>query len=207
MRNPCRVATAWLAALGIDAPDDQPAIAACDETERSVVRRQVATGVGCVPTTSVGRLFDVVASLLGVRHRVEFEAQAAIELEALAATTAAVSLRLPVDRGVFDTGQLVRDLLDAQQRGVAAAELAAAFHHAIARAVADAVESVAARIGRRRVALTGGVFQNALLHGLTVSLLTDAGHEVLTHRLVPANDGGLSLGQAVVAARTQWGGG
>ena len=129
----------------------------------------------------------------------EFEAQAAIELEALAATTAAVSLRLPVDRGVFDTGQLVRDLLDAQQRGVAAAELAAAFHHAIARAVADAVESVAARIGRRRVALTGGVFQNALLLSATRHLLEEDGFRVLCHRRLPPNDGGLSVGQAWVA--------
>ncbi|MEM9747024.1 MAG: carbamoyltransferase HypF [Actinomycetota bacterium] len=204
VRNPCRIAVAWLTELGIPLTDDIPAVASCDDTERSVVPRQVVRDVGCVPTTSMGRLFDVVSSLLGVRHRVGYEAQAAIELEHLAAAGVvgraplSFDLREPTESGspiVIDPTPLLRDLVDGVRSGVEPADLAIAFHVAVADLVAELADRLAAG---RPVALSGGVFQNALLTRLVRRRLT--GHDVLTHRLVPPNDGGLSLGQAAVTA-------
>jgi hydrogenase maturation protein HypF len=202
VRNPCRIALAYLTALGIPLDDRLAAVAACDSVERSVVPRQVERGVGCVPTTSMGRLFDVVSSLLGVRHRVSYEAQAAIELEHLAedGDPSRVELRFRVLRtpggpDVVDPGPVLSALVEYLLAGTPPADLAAAFHHA----VADVVGRVAdRRADGRPVALTGGTFQNALLTRLVRERL--GGHDVLTHRLVPPNDGGLSLGQAVIAA-------
>ena len=206
VRNPCRVALAWLHALRIDAGSEVPSVAACDETERAVVHHQVDRGLGCVSTTSVGRLFDVVASLLGVRQRAGYEAQAAMELEARAERGRAGAARLTFslgDDGVIDPTPLLAALVTAASASRPAVDdLALAFHQALADVVAASVSRVAAGRGRLPVALTGGVFQNAIVTTLTRRRLEDEGHVVLTHRLVPPNDGGLSLGQAVVAGRT-----
>lgn len=206
VRNPCRVAVAWLHALGIDAGADVPSIAACDDPERAVVRRQVDQDLGCIPTTSVGRLFDVVASVLGVCQRAGYEAQAAMELEARAeqGRTGAARLTFALgEDGVIDPAPLLADLVTAMSAGRPAVDdLALAFHHALADVVAASVARVTAGRGGLPVALTGGVFQNAIVTTLTRRRLEAEGHVVLTHRLVPPNDGGLSLGQAVVAGRT-----
>lgn len=203
VRNPCRIAVAYLTALGMPLDPALPAVAACDDVELGVVRRQVERAIGCVPTTSMGRLFDVVASLLGVRHRVGYEAQAAIELEALAEHGAAGAVELAFDfgaDGVVDVRGMLTDLTDGVLAGTPAADLALAFHVA----VADVVAALARFVRDTRdydgpVALTGGVFQNALLARLARERLAHAGFAVLTHRVVPPNDGGLSLGQAVIA--------
>mgnify|MGYP003343480448 CR=1 FL=1 len=163
--------------------------------------RQVESGVGCVPTSSMGRLFDVVASVLDLRHRVDYEAQAAIELEAAAATgpSAAIELDFGVADGVIDPRPLLAGLVRGVRSGATASDLALAFHHAIVRAMVRVAEELRERTGIGRVGLTGGVFQNALLSAAARTSLEASGFEVLTHRLVPPNDGGLSLGQAVIA--------
>ena len=198
IRNPCRTAVAYLSAIGIELDPVIPAVAACDEVERNVVARQVERNVGCIPSTSMGRLFDAIASLLGVRHRVTYEAQAAIELEALATTAAdPVALSFDVCDGVADPRPLIAALVDDLAVGAPTPALALGFHHAVADMVRHLVESTRGDVDT--VALTGGVFQNALLTGLTRRKLDPIGVRVLTHRLVPPNDGGLALGQAVVA--------
>ncbi len=202
VRNPCRIALAALVSWGIPCDERIPSFAACDATERAVVTRQVERGFGCVPTTSMGRLFDVVASLLGVRHRITYEAQAAIELEALAETHRGEPLPLAFQvlaDGTIDSRVVIADLVTGLGAGQLAAALAFSFHAAAAAMVRDVAirhreEGYGGPIG-----LTGGVFQNSLLTGLTRRALNAAGFEVLTHRLLPANDGGLSLGQAVIA--------
>jgi hydrogenase maturation protein HypF len=151
----------------------------------------------------MGRLFDAVASLLGVRHRITYEAQAAIELEILAeaAGSQSAELTLPVGaHGVIDHRPLIRALAAEVAAGIPAAVLARAFHLAVAGAVTEAADRVARRTGVRTVGLTGGVFQNVLLAGLCRTGLEARGLEVLTHHLVPPNDGGLALGQAAIAA-------
>ena len=197
VRNPFRVALALLQAAGLD--DGGWAPAGIPAGELAVVRGQLGSGAGCVQTSSVGRLFDGVASLLEVRHRVTYEAQAAIELEALArSATRPVRLEMSADAGVLHLSELVAGLVQGRRRGAAPADLAAGFHDALARATAKLVIALAAERGVGTIGLTGGVFQNRLLHVGLAQLLRAAGLEVLTHRQVPANDGGLALGQAVI---------
>ena len=156
-----------------------------------------------MPCTSMGRLFDAVASLLGVRHKIDYEGQAAIELEVLAASAAAAAPALRVDVGAdgrLDPTGMVTALVAALRDGADPAALAAAFHAAIADAVAEVVGAVAGEV--RLVGLTGGVFQNVLLLRACRQRLEDAGFTVLIHHRVPPNDGGLALGQAAVSVLT-----
>lgn len=207
VRNPARVALALLHEAGSTEIDDLPCTQAMPAAERRLIASQLASGVSCVRTTSMGRLFDGVASLLGVRHRVSYEAQAAIELEALARTAArAAPLTMDVEDGQLRLGALLSGLTAGLRAGVAVPELALGFHHALAAATADLAAGVAgacdpdsgANAGTRAVGLTGGVFQNRiLLHTLRTDLRS-RGFAVFTHHRVPSNDGGLSLGQAVL---------
>ena len=211
VRNPCRIALAYLSALHVPLDDTIPALAACDPVERRVVERQVSRAVHCVPTTSMGRLFDAIASLVGIRHRIGYEAQAAIELEAHALDAEADGrpvphLRFGTGAGAFDPEPVIRAVVDEVLAGTDSATVALAFHIAVAAAVGDVCTQVRDRRGHGTVALTGGVFQNALLVRLTRSALRERGFAdtaVLTHRRVPPNDGGLSLGQAVIAGRVR----
>lgn len=205
VRNPWRMALSQLWMADIDWTPDLAPVAAATDDELRLTRSQLETGTGCVPCSSVGRLFDAVASLLGVRHRIDYEGQAAIELEALAESAGrqpgrhGPSLPLAVRAdGVIDPVPMVQTMVAALYAGTPRAVLAAAFHHAVAVAVADVVTRVAGTT--RLVGLTGGVFQNVLLLCACRDLLRRNGFEVLTHHTVPPNDGGLALGQAAVSA-------
>ncbi|MEO8816544.1 MAG: carbamoyltransferase HypF [Mycobacterium sp.] len=206
VRNPWRMALSQLWTAGVEWTPDLPPVAAASTAELRATRSQLDTGVGCVPCSSMGRLFDAVASLLGVRHRIDYEGQAAIELEVLADSagadgTDAGRLRLNVgDDGVIDPVGMIRALVAALQAGVSPAVLAAAFHEAVATAVAEVVTEFAGTV--RLAGLTGGVFQNVLLLRACRQRLQQRGFEVLTHRTVPPNDGGLALGQAAVSVLT-----
>lgn len=162
-----------------------------------------------ITSSSMGRLFDAVSSLAGVRHVSAYEAQAAIELEALAARANGPDVAARGYRfGLVDTdglieldpGPVLRDIVDDIAAGVPAAVIAARFHDAVAGAVLAVVRRGRDDTGTSTVALSGGVFQNVRLLDRVVTLLATDGFRVLTHRLVPPNDGGLSLGQAVCAA-------
>ncbi|BBX97489.1 carbamoyltransferase HypF [Mycobacterium lacus] len=200
VRNPWRVALSALWMADIDWTPDLAPVAAATPDELRLTRSQLESGVGCVPCSSMGRLFDAVASLLGVRHRIDYEGQAAIELEALADSAPGrpgPSLPLTVRAdGVIDPATLVQTLVSALRAGTPPVLLAAAFHRAVADAVAKVVGQVAGEV--RLVGLTGGVFQNVLLLRACRERLRLAGFDVLTHHTVPPNDGGLALGQAVV---------
>jgi hydrogenase maturation protein HypF len=204
VRNPWRMALSHLWVAGIDWTPDLAPVAAATEDELRLTRSQLESGAGCVPCSSVGRLFDAVASLLGVRHRIDYEGQAAIELEALAESALhdpAPSLPLTVRAdGVIDPTTMVQTMVAARYAGTRPALLAAAFHEAIADAVAKVVGHVAGPV--RLVGLTGGVFQNVLLLRACRTRLQRNGFEVLTHHTVPPNDGGLALGQAAISMLT-----
>ena len=148
----------------------------------------------------MGRLFDAVASLLGVCQQVSYEGQAAVELEHLARHGRPVPLEFGVDAGLIDPVPLIAGIVAGLRGGAEKADLAAGFHQAVVRATAEAARSCAEDAGIGVIGLTGGVFANRiLLAGLRKSLV-NSGYEVLTHRIVPCNDGGLALGQAAVAA-------
>ncbi|MET4612521.1 hydrogenase maturation protein HypF [Rhodococcus sp. PvR044] len=199
VRNPARVALSLLHEAGIGEVDDLPCTRALAAAERLLVASQLSSGAGAVRTTSVGRLFDGVSSLLGVCHRVSYEAQAAIELEALARQAGRPApLTMAIDGGQLRLDALLTGLVAGLRRGESAASLALGFHHALATATAALALRIADRTGTGTVGLTGGVFQNRLLLSLLRTRLQGNGVEVLTHQRVPANDGGLSLGQAVL---------
>ena len=204
VRNPWRMALSQLWIAGIDWTSDLHPVTAATPAELRLTRSQLKSGTGCVPCSSMGRLFDAVASLLGVRHRIDYEGQAAIELEALAESmgdTAGPELRLAVrPDGVIDPADMLRMMVSALRAGVLPAVLAAGFHQAVAVAVVEAVKMLAGPV--RLVGLTGGVFQNVLLLRGCRQRLQRAGFEVLTHQMVPPNDGGLALGQAAISVLT-----
>jgi hydrogenase maturation protein HypF len=197
--RPYRMALAHLWAAGITWEADLPPVAACPADERRVLRQQLETGLGCVPTSSIGRLFDAVSALTGVRQVVAYEAQAAIELEGLARGVdgGAGSYTFGIDRSrspaLMDPTPVVHAVVRDQRDGLPAAVIGARFHCA----VADLVVELACQEGEasQTVALSGGVFQNALLLHLTLKRLQTNGFNVITHRRVPPNDGGIALGQ------------
>ncbi|MCS0604864.1 carbamoyltransferase HypF [Streptomyces sp. LP11] len=203
--NPCRLALARLWAAGLPWDPDLPSTAACSDVERAVLRRQLERQVACAPTSSAGRLFDAVASLLGLCHRAAYEAQAALELEAAAAEgwhadSGAHPFGISEGHGVpWEFTPPLAALLADLRRGTPAPVLAARFHRGLARAVAGICRRARTATGLTTVALTGGVFANALLEEEATALLAGDGFTVLRHREVPPNDGGLALGQLMVA--------
>ncbi|MDI1457185.1 Sua5/YciO/YrdC/YwlC family protein, partial [Streptomyces sp. ATE26] len=201
--NPCRLALARLWAAGLPWEPDLPSLLACTEGELFVLRQQLERDVACVPTSSMGRLFDAVSSLAGVCHRAAYEAQAALELEAAAAVaweadTAAYPFRFGAGHRM-DPAPLLEALLADRRRGTPAPVLAARFHRGVARAVAEVCRRARRSARLSTVALTGGVFANGLLEEECAALLATDGFTVLRHREVPPNDGGLALGQLMVA--------
>jgi hydrogenase maturation protein HypF len=154
------------------------------------------------PTSSLGRLFDAVAALLGVRLVVEYEGQAAIELEAQAEPVQTV-YPFTIVAGVpaiLDVRPAIRAIVGDVQRGVSIAQIAGRFHNTVAELLAMGCEEVRQQRGVNTVALSGGVFQNRLLLERLLHRLQSSSFQVYINRLVPPNDGGLSLGQAAIAA-------
>jgi hydrogenase maturation protein HypF len=160
------------------------------------VRQLLARDIACPPTTSAGRLFDAAAGLLGVSHRQSFEGEAAMRLEALAATTSVLPGGWQIRDGVLDVLPLLGRLAD----GIAPADGAALFHGTLIAALTDWAATAAAKRGLGMVALGGGCFVNRVLTEGLVAGLAAHGLTALVARAVPPNDGGLSLGQAFVAA-------
>ena len=160
-------------------------------------------GVNSPPTSSAGRLFDAAAAVLGVRDAINYEGQAAVELEQLAdpAETGAYPAALEAGHPFQARGSdLLHGVIDDLTSGVPAPVIAARFHHGVAALIEAGCLAMRDRYGLDAVALSGGVFQNLLLLHATVSRLEARGFRVLVHSRVPCNDGGISLGQAVVAA-------
>jgi hydrogenase maturation protein HypF len=164
------------------------------------LRRMVATRTNSPETSSMGRLFDAVSSLLGVRSQVNYEGQAAIELEAMADSSSAEGYEFGIGGdGIVDARGVIRNAVEDLLNGTSPPVVSAKFHFAVARLIVSIAENI--RIERKlsRVALSGGVFQNLLLLERTLEMLRASGFQVFTHSRVPTNDGGISLGQAAVA--------
>jgi hydrogenase maturation protein HypF len=216
IRAPWRTALALVAELeGAEGAAAHPALAATgvDAAERRGVARLLARNVRSPWTSSAGRLFDGVAALAGLGARSSFEGEAAMALEFAAGDASGAgnggfelidSPAPPVlapfqrprgDLVELDWRPLVAALLAARAAGAGATEIAARFHSALARAAV----ALARRFDVRRVGLTGGCFQNRRLTTELAARLSATGREVLVHREVPANDGGIALGQAAVA--------
>ncbi|MBB6471065.1 carbamoyltransferase HypF [Sphaerisporangium rubeum] len=196
IRQPWRMAAAYLDAAYDGRPPEE---LATDDRWHDVLTL-ARTGLASPLTSSAGRLFDAVSALLGVRHAVTYEGQAAVELERLADPAERGTYQATVTPGGVRGADLVRAAADDLLSGVPREVIAARFHNAVTGLVVRRCEALRETSGLTTVALSGGVFQNMLLLDRTVTGLSAAGFRVLTHRRIPANDGGISLGQAVVAA-------
>jgi hydrogenase maturation protein HypF len=202
VREPFRMALAHLAHAGVGWNPALPSVAAATDVEQRIIARQIERGVNAPPTSSMGRLFDAVASLVGVRHRARYEAQAAIELEALVAPGEHGAYPIEVDAGepaIIDPAPVIRGIVQDLEDAVAVPIIAARFHASVAAMIVDVSRRVRDRTGLGRVVLSGGVFQNVALLERARRTLAAAGFEVFSHRRVPSNDGGIALGQAAVA--------
>jgi hydrogenase maturation protein HypF len=157
-------------------------------------------GMNSPLTSSAGRLFDAVSAILGLRDVVTYEGQAAIELEQTADPMERGTYAVPVSGPVVDVPLLIRALVEDLRAGVTVPVIAARFHNALADVVLAVCQRLRDEHDLSTVALSGGVFQNSLLMTGVLDRLEHHGFEVLTHRQVPCNDGGISLGQAAVAA-------
>jgi len=200
VRRPYRMALTHLWAAGIPWKPGIAPVDACPTEERRVLRTQLERNINTVPTSSMGRLFDAVSSLAGICHEATYEAQAAIELEALVDATETGVYRFGYDGTTIDAGPVLRALLGDLDDGVPVGVVAARFHRAVAEMIGDVAGRLHDETGLGTVGLSGGVFQNTILATMARQRLERDGFTVLTHRLVPPNDGGLALGQAVIAA-------
>jgi len=166
---------------------------------------QVSRGINAPLTSSAGRLFDGVAALIGLRNQIDYEAQAAVELEMAARGADPSGPPYPFElsqeggKQVVRLGGLFSALLGELRAGTPQAEMSARFHRTVATIIAESCRHFSRKTGVQRVVLSGGVFQNRLLLGLTRGYLEQRGLGVFTHKEIPCNDGGISLGQAVIA--------
>ena len=211
IKEPWRMALSWLHTAGIAWDENLPPLqfaasrarrdSTLQESPIDILRHQLESGLNSPPTSSMGRLFDAVSALVGIRSTVNYEAQAAIELEALADPDeqGAYPLILEADQTINPApmfAQIIADL----HAGTEPAIIAARFHRGLADMIVALCLTMRSDYQISRVALSGGVWQNMTLLNRTNALLQEEGFEVLIHEKVPANDGGIALGQAAVAA-------
>ncbi|HSO13511.1 MAG TPA: carbamoyltransferase HypF, partial [Anaerolineales bacterium] len=200
IKRPARTALALLWSLGLDWDENLAPIKEFCAEDQVAMRVQLEKKINTPMTSSMGRLFDAAAALAGVRQKVNYEGQAAIEFEALVdeAETGTYPFGLNQDqvqaRGVVEA--LIKDVM----AGVPTPKISARFHNGLAESVRETVKKISGDTGIRSVVLSGGVWQNITLLRRTLSLLQSDGFVVYIHREVPTNDGGLSLGQAAIAA-------
>ena len=206
--RPSRSALAQLFRYSIPWDETLQCVLTLSKTDKRLLETQLTKGIQCVETSSMGRLFDAIASLLSIRQEIHYEGQAAIELERISADAfATVSHALEPFAYCWDKngcwelncGDLLREVIEHWQSGVAPGLIGAMFHETISQATLDICLRARSETGINIAGLTGGVFQNALLSKLIKTRLEQNGFQLLTHRLVPPNDAGISLGQAVLA--------
>jgi hydrogenase maturation protein HypF len=201
VHQPWRLAWAWLDRLGVE-PGSLPSLQQTISPEEGrVVLQQIEKGINAPLTSSMGRLFDAAAALCGVRHTVNYEAQAAIEFEALIDPDEQGHYPFEIGARQVDPSPLFRSMVQDLQSRVATGKIAARFHRAVEKMAVEVCEEIRTRTSVSIIALSGGVWQNMHLLNGTVKALRASGFTVYTHREVPTNDGGICLGQAVVALR------
>jgi hydrogenase maturation protein HypF len=210
VREPRRTAVGLLYAIFGDELFNMKGIKsleAFEAKERIILKQVLNQGINCPITSSAGRLFDAIASLLDIRHINGFSGQAAMMLgfkAEEAATEAAYRFSLIETQRdyILDWEPMVQDILEGLENEDPPSIIAAKFHNTLA----EMIVAIAERVGEKRVALTGGCFQNRYLTERAVKRLGLKGFEVFCHRRVPPNDGGIALGQMMALARKEKGG-
>ncbi len=206
-KEPWRMALSYLLSTYAEVPDGLKIFdGIADNTLRLVVQATLK-GINAPLISSCGRLFDAVAAILGLRQTVSFEGQAAMQLEMIADPNQAQAYPYVLSqikgRMIFDPLPMIDAISSDRLAGRPLKEIAGRFHLSLAAMIEEACAQVRLEKGVSQVVLSGGVFQNCLLTRLTLARLDRSGFKVLTHSLVPPNDGGLALGQAAVAAQSR----
>jgi len=208
VRKPWRIAVGFASVFNLPV-DDLPFLRGLNPRAVEVVRTQSAHKLNAPPVSSFGRLFDAVAALANVpslsesgRTEIDYEAQGAIELEELSVDYIDEREEYPfsLEGENIRIAELLSALIRDVRAGLPAGIIGGRFHRTVRSIAVSAARAVRTERGIHQVALSGGVWQNALLFGMTAASLQEAGFEVYTHHHVPTNDGGLALGQAVVAS-------
>jgi len=182
-----------------------PFLSSIDAKEMDIIKQQIDTGLNAPLTSSCGRLFDAVSALAGIRDVVSYEAQAAVELEMAAPDNlddiSGYRFFIEYENGLYivNQRQLFLEIVSDIKNKVSVSKISAKFHRGTADMILNVCGYILRETGLKVVALSGGVFQNRLLLRTTVALLKNAGFDVLIHKEVPTNDGGISLGQAAIA--------
>ncbi len=214
VERPYRMALSHLRASGVPWDVNLACVASCPPTELAVLERQLSSGFGCVPTSSMGRLFDAVSAIAGIRQVADYEAQAAIELEGAARALGASEQPLDSDGDGYrfrlaeaggellvDSSPVIRAVAADALSGANSAHMSRRFHQAVVDLIVDLAVHAQRATGLSTVALSGGVFQNSVVLRGACSALRRAEFTALRHRRVPPNDGGLALGQVMAAAK------
>lgn len=203
-KEPWRMALSYVHSLYGEIPDGRQTFEEISDNELRLVAQATSKGINAPLTSSCGRLFDGVAALLGLRQRVSFEGQAAMQLEMIADPTQLqpYPYLLSEDAGlkIFDPLPMIEAIIKDHSEDRPVAEIAGRFHLSLAMMIEEVCAQIRHETGIEQVVLSGGVFQNCLLTELSIAHLERSGFTVLTHSLVPPNDGGIALGQAAVAA-------
>jgi hydrogenase maturation protein HypF len=167
-----------------------------------ILKKAIEKKINTPLTSSMGRLFDAIASLLSIRDEVHYEGQAAIELEMIAdhGERETYPFLVQKDEGsmVIDSTEIIRSVVKDLVKGVSTSKISGKFHRTVARLIIETCETIRSNERLNRIVLSGGVFQNIFLLSLVIEGLRKSDFEVYTHHLVPTNDGGISLGQAVI---------
>ncbi len=205
IREPWRIALAHLQHAGIEWEDDIPPVIHARQLSTTagdplgLLLRQITNRVNAPLTSSMGRLFDAVSSLLGVRHTANYEAQAAIELESLVDQDETGTYPFAIEGKILNPAPMFQAMLSDLRANVPLPTLAGRFHNTLAGLLHRVCQKVRTETGIEEVALSGGVWQNMTLLKKSIHLLQKDGFTVFRHHQVPSNDGGISLGQAVIA--------
>jgi hydrogenase maturation protein HypF len=182
--------------------DNYPSVSFVAETGRQklkTIQRVAASRTNSPETSSMGRLFDAVSSLLCLRDVTNYEGQAAVELEQIANEHADHPYSFEFSNGVINAETVIQTIVADLLDGVPPAIISTRFHAGVASLITSIANRIRDEYKLNRVVLSGGVFQNSILVCATLAQLESAGFEVFTHRRVPPNDGGISLGQAAIA--------
>jgi hydrogenase maturation protein HypF len=180
-----------------------PVIRETDKKSMETIIKMISKGINSPLTSSLGRLFDGIAAITGVRRRVHFEGQAAMELEMAADQVTEAHYNYEWEPGAYyriTPRPIVRGVVEDFLKGKRTSEISAKFHCTLIRLFSDICEIVSRERDIKRVVMSGGVFQNAVLLTWLTRALEDKGLQVFSHKIVPTNDGGICLGQAVAAA-------
>ncbi|OGO13116.1 MAG: carbamoyltransferase HypF [Chloroflexi bacterium RBG_16_47_49] len=207
IHKPARIALAYLWASQLDWEPEYQSVAALCAEERSIIKSQLELKINSPQSSSMGRFFDAIASITGVRQKVNYEAQAAIEFEAIADPHeyGEYNFQLEPDANPdyvsyqINPTPLLEEVLENVHHGIAVSTISARFHNSIARVVCKVCCTLRSDYGVNHVCLSGGVWQNMRLLAHTCELLNSEAFNVYIHHQVPTNDGGLALGQAIVA--------